>query len=343
MADLNIAAAIFFTGIILTYATYRIFKVLERKAEKTESKLDDILILSLKKPVIIGILVSTVFITLQYIPFPADYAWILSSRYFNTLIIIFATWIAATFAESFICLYGRWVSDQTESDLDDKIIDVLEVSARYIIWFIGFLLILSYLEINITPLLAAGGIFGIAIALAAQDLISNFFGGALIVVDKPFKIGDRIKIEGKLGDVISVGPRSTRLKTLDHQMLTIPNSKISNTIITNYAMPDVKLKVRIPVSVAYGSNVRRVKEILYEIAGDAIKNTDYVLSDPAPSVYFLEFGASSLDFMMLVWAKKFNMSWDIKDHVNFEIESRFAEEGIEIPFPQMDVHLKDGE
>jgi small-conductance mechanosensitive channel len=343
MSDFTIAAAVFFTGLIAVYAVYRIFKFLEVKAGETESKIDDILVLSLKKPVIIGILVSTVFITLQYIPFPADYAWILSSRYFNTLIIIFATWIAATFAESFICLYGRWITEQTESDFDDKIIDVLEVSAKYIIWFIGFLLILSYLEIDITPLIAAGGIVGIAIALAAQDLISNFFGGALIVVDRPFKLGDRIMIEGNLGDVVSVGPRSTRLQTLDYQLLTIPNSKISNTIITNYAMPDIKLKVRIPVSVAYGSDVRRVKEILYEIANDAVNSTDYVLSDPAPSVYFLEFGASSLDFMMLIWAKKFNMSWDIKDHVNFEIERRFAEEGIEIPFPQMDVHLKEGE
>ncbi|MBN2734381.1 MAG: mechanosensitive ion channel family protein, partial [Methanomicrobiaceae archaeon] len=194
---------------------------------------------------------------------------------------------------------------------------------------------------DITPLVAAGGVFGIAIALAAQDLISNFFGGALIVVDKPFKIGDRILIEGHLGDVISVGPRSTRLQTLDYQLLTIPNSKISNTIITNYAMPDVKLKVKIPVSVAYGSDVKRVKKILFEISDNAIKNSEYILDDPRPNVYFLEFGASSLDFMMVLWAKKFNMSWEIKDHINFEIERRFAEEGIEIPFPQMDVHMRE--
>ena len=125
------------------------------------------------------------------------------------------------------------------------------------------------------------------------------------------------------------------------KLLTIPNSKIANSVVTNYAMPDVKLKVKIPVCVAYGSDIHRVKEILLEICEDATKNTPYILKDPAPSVYFLEFGASSLDYMMVLWAKRFNMSWEIKDHINFEIERRFAEEDIEIPFPQMDVHMRE--
>jgi small-conductance mechanosensitive channel len=141
--------------------------------------------------------------------------------------------------------------------------------------------------------------------------------------------------------VESVGPRSTRIKTLDYQLLTIPNSKIANSVVTNYAMPDVKLKVKIPVSVAYGSDIHRVKEILLEISRDAATNTPYILTDPAPSVYFLEFGPSSLDYMMVLWAKRFNMSWEIKDHINFEIERRFAEEDIEIPFPQMDIHMRE--
>ncbi|MDD4127718.1 MAG: mechanosensitive ion channel family protein [Methanomicrobium sp.] len=340
MSDIAIAAAAIIFGFVLAYAVHRIFSWLEKKADKTKSKMDDILILSLRKPVTLGIIIAAFFLALGYITIPSEYTWILEGKYFNTILIILGTWIFTTFIQSFISLYGRWMSEQTENELDDKLIEILEVSAKYIIWFIAFLLILSYLEIDITPLLAAGGVLGIALALAAQDLISNFFGGALIVIDKPFKIGDRILIDGNLGDVVSVGPRSTRLQTLDYQLLTIPNSKIANTIITNYAMPDIKLKVKIPVSVAYGSDVKRVKEILYEISESAIKNSDYILSDPCPTVYFLEFGASSLDFMMVLWAKKFNMSWEIKDYINFEIEKRFAEEGIEIPFPQMDVHMR---
>ena len=129
--------------------------------------------------------------------------------------------------------------------------------------------------------------------------------------------------------------------TLDYQLLTIPNSKVANTIVTNYAMPDIKLKIKLPVSVAYGSDIALVKKILFEICDHAVTHSTYIIDDPRPNVFFLEFGASSLDFMIVIWAEKFNMSWEIKDWINTEIERRFTEAGIEIPFPQMDVHLRE--
>ncbi|WP_245529421.1 mechanosensitive ion channel family protein [Methanofollis liminatans] len=159
-------------------------------------------------------------------------------------------------------------------------------------------------------------------------------------MDKPFKVNDRIKIDDYLGDVVSVGPRSTRLQTLDYQLVTIPNSKIASSVIINYALPEVRLKIKIPVSVAYGSDVKRVKEILLEIAREAVDRSVYVLNDPAPSVYFLEFADSSLNFTLVVWARAFNMAWEVQDFINTRIDERFKEEGIEIPFNQMDVHIR---
>lgn len=341
MSDIWIAAGIILIGIVAAYTIARLFKWLQKRADMTESRFDDILVLSIGKPIIAGILVFSFFLAMGHVAVPDKYAWMIEGKFLTAVYILLGAWVVSIFVENFIKLYGQWLSAKTENEIDDKIIDILEIAARYIIWFIAILIVLSYLEIDITPLIAAGGVFGLAVALAAQDLISNFFGGALIVVDKPFAIGDRIKIDGYLGDVESVGPRSTRIKTLDYQLLTIPNSKIANSVVTNYAMPDVKLKVKIPVSVAYGSDIHRVKEILLEISRDAATNTPYILTDPAPSVYFLEFGASSLDYMMVLWAKRFNMSWEIKDHINFEIERRFAEEDIEIPFPQMDIHMRE--
>jgi len=341
MSDILIAAGIILIGIIAAYIVAQVFKWLRKRADLTESRFDDILVLSIGKPIIAGILFLSFFLAMRYVAVPEGYAWIVDGKYLNAVYILLGAWVVSIFVENFIKLYGQWLSAKTESDLDDKIIDILEVTVRYIIWFVAILIVLSYLGIDITPLIAAGGVFGLAVALAGQDLISNFFGGAIILIDKPFSIGDRIKIDGYLGDVESVGPRSTRIKTLDYQLLTIPNSKIANSVVTNYAMPDVKLKVKIPVSVAYGSDVHRVKEILLEISRDAATSTPYILTDPAPGVYFLEFGASSLDYMMVIWAKRFNMSWEIKDHINFEIERRFTEEGIEIPFPQMDVHMRE--
>ncbi len=337
--------AVIVAGVVGAFVAHEIFRWLQRRADLTESKIDDIVLLSLDRPISIGIVLGSIWIAVNTYISPADllgeYAWLLSSRYFTAGVILIGAWVVSTFSYSFINLYGRWMASKTETDVDDRIIQLLEIAAKYIVWFVAFLMVLNTLEIDITPLIAGAGIAGLAVALAAQDIVSNFFGGALILVDKPFRVGDRIKIDGFLGDVVSIGPRSTRMKTLDYQLVTLPNSKISSSVITNYAMPDVKLKIKIPVSVAYGSDVKRVKEILREIGDEAARRSAYVLDDPAPSVYFLEFGASSLNFMLVLWAREFHMTWDVQDFVNTRIDERFSAEGIEIPFPQMDLHLRD--
>jgi small-conductance mechanosensitive channel len=223
---------------------------------------------------------------------------------------------------------------------DTRLIEFLERAARYIVWFAGLMLILVNLKIDVTPFLAGAGIAGLAFALAAQDIISNFYGGAVITIDQPFKVGDRIKIDDFCGDVINVGARSTRLQTLDYQIVTIPNNKITSSFVVNYSEPDVKLRIAIPVSVAYGTDIDKVRDILFDIAINAKQKTEYLLDEPAPKVLFLECGESSLKFVLYVWARKFDLSEEVRDTINTEIIRQFAKEGIEIPFPQMDVRLK---
>lgn len=338
-------SAVVLCGIIAAFIVHEVFRWLQKRADLTESKLDDIVLYSLDKPLVIAIIAGSVWISVTFIIDPAallgEYAWLVSEKYFAAAATLIAAWAISSFVYNFINLYGRWMASQTETDLDDRIIRVLEVSARYVIWFIAILMVLRMLDVDITPLVAGAGLAGLAVALAAQDIVSNFFGGAVILVDKPFAVGDRIKIDEFLGDVISIGPRSTRIKTLDYQMVTIPNSKVSSSVIVNYALPDVKLKIKIPISAAYGSDITRVKEILVDIGHEAAARSECVLFDPEPSAYFLEFGASSLDFMLVIWAKAFNLTWDVQDYVNTRVYERFAEEGIEIPFPQMDVHMRE--
>jgi MscS family membrane protein len=333
---------IILAGITAAAVAHGIYRWLQARADQTESKIDDILLLAFGRPVIILILVLSTTISLRYyLLLPEQYRWILDSKYVISIYIVIGTWIAASFIHNFIKSYGRWISSKTKSDLDDRIIEIMEAAARYVIWFIGILMVMSYLEIEITPLLAGAGVAGLAIALAAQDIVSNFFGGAIIMVDKPFKIEDRIKIDEYVGDVVSIGPRSTRLMTLDYQLVTIPNAKLANSIVVNYAAPDVKMKVKIPISVAYGSDVKRVKELLLEIAYEAARTSEYVLEDPAPQVYFVAFGESSLDFTVVVYEKVFKLAWEVTDFINCRVAERFAEEGIEIPFKQIDIHVRD--
>lgn len=336
-----LALFIIFIGIVIAAILFFFVRWLQNKAGTTHSKLDDILIAALGTPAIIAVLVVSIFLALHVASLPPELEWILDSKYFDAVYVILGAWVISSFAYNFIKIYGARIAGRTATDIDDRMIALGLIAVKYIVWFSAFLLILYILEIDITPLLAGAGIITLTVALAAQDIFSNFFGGALIAVDKPFKLNDRIQIEQYYGDIIQVGPRSTRMRTLDNQIVTIPNSKLVNNYVINYAMPDTKLKVRLPIGVAYGSNVKKVKEILLGVIKESAAKYPYILEDPEPEVFFMEFGASSLDFQMIVWINDFAMIFETKDAINSRIAERFDEEGIVIPFPQMDVHMRD--
>jgi MscS family membrane protein len=338
-----LAAAIILAGILAAGIAHFVTRWLRQKAEKTKIQLDDILLISTEGPLIAFILATSVIIALKtYDVLPPSLSWIVSPAVVHTVYIVIGAWIASVLLFNIIHVYGRKLAQDTESDFDVRFIPLLEISVKILVWFIAFLLILDTLQIDITPFLAGAGIAGLAVALAAQDILGNFLSGAIITVDKPFKVGDRIKFEDIFGDVIGVGPRSTRIKTLDNLFVTIPNSKITSNVVTNYAMPDIKMKVRVPFSVAYGSDIKRVKQILLGIAREAAEKTSWVLADPAPLVFFLEFGESSLNGQLLLWTNNYDNSWDVQDWVNIRIDERFREEGIEIPFRQVDVRMRSG-
>ena len=172
-----------------------IVRWLQKKADATASHIDDIIIASLGTPAVIAILVISVFAALQVADLPSGLEWIMESKYFDAIYVIIGAWIVSGFVYNFISIYGSRVAGETESDIDNRMIALALVVSKYLIWFVAFLLILGILEIDITPFLAAAGIIGLAFALAAQDILSNFFGGSIIAVDKPFKLHDRIKIK----------------------------------------------------------------------------------------------------------------------------------------------------
>jgi small-conductance mechanosensitive channel len=336
-----LAAFTILIGITIAFLARMAVRWLEAKAGETDTQWDDILIAAIGTPVQVAIIIILTYFAVTWFEIlPDSMGWIHDPRYATAFYIVMSAWILSTFLHSIIHIYGRRYAEQSTTDMDDRLIDLLELVIRYVIWFAALMAILKVFEIDVTPLLAGAGIAGIAVALAAQDLISNFFGGAIITVDKPFKVGDRIKVEDYYGDVLSVGTRSTRIRTLDYQVVTIPNNKLTTNVIVNYSEPDEKLRITIPITVAYGTDPLRVKKILMEITHDAIKNTDFFLEDPAPTVFFAEFADSSINFIVKVWMRKYSLPDEAKDAINCRIAERFAREGIEIPFPQMDVHLK---
>jgi len=335
------AAGMIIFGILIALGARSIVGWLKARADETETQLDDIIIAAIGTPVQVAIVVIAAYFAISHFGIlPENLQWILDPRYVTAFYIVIAAWILASFIHDIMMIYGHKLASLSKGDWDDRLVELLVLISKYVIWFAALMAILSVFNVNITPFLAGAGIAGLAVALAAQDIISNFFGGAIITVDKPFKIGDRIKVDQYYGDVLSIGPRSTRLKTLDYQIVTIPNNKITTNVIVNYAEPDQKLRITLPVSVAYGSDPKKVKEILLDIAQNTIKQTEYLLEEPAPKAFFLEFQDSSLKFILYVWARKYNLPDEVKDAINIQIAERFAAEGIEIPFPQMEIRLK---
>jgi small-conductance mechanosensitive channel len=329
-------------GLVLAGVAHVVIQWLKKRAEATESPLDDIILMAIGTPLVVAIIALSVYVALtRFDIVPESMGWLITDQMINAVFILLGAWITSVFSYNLIRTYGTLVAEKTETDLDERLIPILEIAARYLIWFVAFLLILSTFRIDITPLLAGAGIGALALALAAQEILSNFLGGAIIAVDKPFRIGDRIRIDTFFGDVMSIGLRSTRIKTLDSQIVTVPNAKVTSSVVINYAMPDLKMKVRIPFSVAYGSDMDRVKEILIAIAREAAEKTSWVLTDPAPSVYFLEFGESALTGQLILWTNNYDYSWDVQDWVNTHIARRFADEKIEIPFRQVDIRMRN--
>jgi len=325
-----LALLILITGILIAGAMFAIVRWLGKRADRTASKIDNIIIASVGTPAVIAVLVISIYAALQVASLPPGLEWIVESKYFDAIYVIIGAWIVHGFVHNFISIYGARLVGDAESDIDERMIAIALSVSKYLIWFIAFLIILVILEIDITALIAGAGIVGIAVGLAAKDFLSNFFGGAVIAVDKPFKLYDRINIGQYTGDVVHIGSRSTRIKTLDNQIVTIPNATITNSAVMNYTMPNSIMKVRVPVSIATATDIPNVKRVLSEIAHELAENIPYILPNPEPVVYFLEFGASSLNFEIDIWTSDVTKISEIRDAVNMKIAGRFAEEKIEI-------------
>jgi MscS family membrane protein len=319
-------------GIIAAVIIHFVFVWLKKRAERTETKMDDLLVYSLGTPLVMLAFFIPLFLAIQHVIYLyPQYQWITDSKIMASGYILVGTWIIATFVDGFLRTYGIALAEKTKTDLDDRIVDILQKIAKYIIWFTGLMYVFSTFNINITPLIAGAGIMGIAIALAAQDLFSNFFGGAVIITDQPFKVGDRVLINDVLGDVIHIGPRSTRIITLDSDIVTMPNTKIATSIVHNYSMPNPQVRIQVPVAVSAASDIAQVKRVLGEVCDEAVKNRpDIIAHDPKPTVYLLKMDKSTMTFMVNVYASGFLFNNIIQDYMNTHIIERFRSEGISI-------------
>jgi len=308
-----------------------------RITSRTGTDLDDRLLALAKKPIYYTIILAGFYAAFTMVLVTAVSGVI--GKFVAILVILIATWFAGRMLDALIVEFGGKLTSMTNSTADDEALPFLSKVARITLYIIAFSIILDKLGYSITPIITSLGLLGFAAGFAAKDTLSNILAGFFILADRPFKLGDRIQLGDTLGEVIDIGLRTTKVKTLDHNVVIIPNNKMVTDNVTNYQMPDIKIKLIMPFSVAYGSDVAKAKQIIVDVAAGA----EMVLDDPAPKAFFTEFGDSSLNIKAIVWIGDLRKKWTVKDAINSAVNQKFAEEGIEIPFPHRTVYMKKEE
>lgn len=208
--------------------------------------------------------------------------------------------------------------------------------AHYAILTIGFLIMLNVLGFQLNQLAILGGALGVGIGFGLQAIVNNFASGLILLFERPLKVGDTIQIGSEFGEVKNLGLRATIIQTFDNAEIVVPNSDLITGQVTNWTLAERRVRVRVPVGVAYGTDVTKVLEILVACA----KANPTVLGTPKPMAVFLAFGSSSLDFELRVWISEYLEKIQVLSDLNQDIENEFAINNIEIPFPQTDLHLR---
>ena len=265
-------------------------------------------------------------------------------KIYHALFIIFLAIPFKNFLSLAIGFLQNKIAHQTENKVDDIIFELLSRFAGFIIIATAVIIALDSLGVNVMPFIAGAGVAGVAIGFAAKDTLSNLIAGILLIIDRPFEVGDRIEVwsapsgSSTWGDVIDIGMRATKIKTTDNIVIIIPNNEIMLRDIINYTTISEKIRVRINIGIAYDANMQKAKNIILNVAD----STEWVSKDPPPKVVVRKFGESAVDLQLRVWIHDARRRMSTISHITDRVKSSFDEQGIEIPYPKRDVYVRTG-
>jgi small-conductance mechanosensitive channel len=336
--DLLRASVLFMGFFIILRLGFALFKnVFLKISKRTKSDLDDILIEKLNWPANVFILLISLAVGFSQPEFlSVGVLEIINKILISLGVLTIAVLIYTSFDIIISRLWGN-VSRIAKVNVDNSLTDILHTIMRIVFIALAIVYILEIWGVEIGPLLAGLGIAGLAVALALQPTLSNIFSGIAMILDKTIKVGDLVYLDSQTkGTIEKVGIRSTRIRTFDNELLILPNSKLADSMIQNVALPEKKSRATVPFGVAYGSDIDKVKKLVLAEIG----KIKHVLDDPKPTVRFLEMANSSLNFKVYYYVASYENRFGTIDEANTRIYNALNKAGIEIPFPQMDVHIK---
>ncbi len=332
---------VFLTLVLRKLSLYIFEKKLAELAKKTRTEIDDLLVVAFKSPLGYLILVCGIYAAIASLHLPdqmgiLDIAWI--RHFFFTLAFTFVFLLLMLNLINVFAYQLYKVTRKTETKLDEQLAPLLIKSLKVVVVTITILAMMDNLEYNITSLLAGLGVGGLALALAAQETVSNIFGSITVFSDRSFHIGDWIKVGEVEGTVEDVGLRSTRIRRFDQALVTVPNSRFIKSDITNFTRMK-KRRIKFNLGVSYGTSRKQMEEVVEGIKKIIKENSRF--DHTFYMVHFTEFGAYSLDIFVYCFTK--TTVWDdflaVREEFNLEIMRLLEELGVEIAFPSQTIYM----
>lgn len=326
--SLGIGAAGIFIAVLINQG----MKWLAKRARTSRFQFDGILVRVASKPT--AILVGTLAFIYALRRLEAVNTYFEKWQSLETaLVILIVAWMLGSLVREIIDAYLEPYVQKTDNDFDERLLYLLDLTASYIIYILGIAVALHTLGIQISALIASLGIAGLAVALAGKTILSNFFGGIILTMDRYIQPGHRVRIGEWIGDVEEITLYKTTIRTRDNLLVSIPNDVLMNETTINYNLPEALTRTEATVGVAYETNLDHATEVIMEI----LENIDSITDQKEPEVNVDSFGDSAINLKILAWQDAPTAQRKTRDELYRQIIERFREEQVEIPFPHRDV------
>ncbi len=313
-----------------------ILKVLESHfTSKTDTEVDDCIVQLFRSGLFVMIFYWCLWRILHFWYLPL-------AKYLVAIWIVSLSIPISRFVTQLLEIFEKKVVSRTETKLDDTVLPLANRFVQFLVIGIGVISALTYLEWDLTAALGGAGIAGLAVSFAAKDTLSNLIAGLLLVLDRPFEVGDRIEIwqapreSSTWGDVVAIGLRATTIRTPDNLIFVIPNAVIMQRDIINYTASGEHIRLRIPIGISYDSDTELAKQLILKVAA----NIEGIETDPAPIVILRSFNDSAVGLEARVWVAEARNRRNIQDQMTENVKRAFETNGIEIPFPKRDLYIK---
>jgi MscS family membrane protein len=330
-----LALVILIASLVAAKTAYWVLKnVVSRLTARTKTRLDDILLDMFEEPAMLMLVIAGARYSLSTLSLSAEVQqWVAHSTQF--LLIMCAAWFLTRLFDALYEQYLVPIADKTESDLDDQLLPIVRKGTKIGVWSLALIIALDNAGYNVGAALAGLGIGGLAFAMAGRDTIANMFGGLTVFIDQPFTINDRVVVGGYDGFIREIGIRSTRLETLEGRVVTIPNSKFTESPVENVSMEPSR-RVVMTLGLTYSTTPSQMREAIATIR-TIVAGTEGVLEDKTV-VTFNEFDASSMNIMVWYFIAKEADIWQTTTEVSLAVLTEFGERNLEMAFPTRTVH-----